>query len=58
MSSHIAAGFKAPHNMTRKEKLDFIRYLKINEGIESAQLFWLRECPRISKKSYLDAVTL
>jgi len=46
---------KHPDNMTRKEKLDHIRYLKqIGKGTD-AMAFWIRECPRISRKAFDDA---
>jgi len=47
---------KDPSTMTRAEKVRVIAYLYRTHGMIEAQKFWLRECPRISKRVFMESI--
>jgi hypothetical protein len=50
----MAAFDKMPENRTRKEHLQTIKSLKMHSP-KSVYAYWLRYCPRISKKAIEEA---
>lgn len=52
---HIASGFKHPDSMARKDKLEFIKYLKKSDRESEAWVFYLRHGAGISQKKFKEA---
>ena len=47
--------FTTPGVTTRKNHLQIIRVICKSEGKDKAIRYWLRECPRISRKAFEEA---
>lgn len=49
------ASFTTPTTASRRKHLQMITVIYRTEGKGKAMRYWLRECPRISKKSFEEA---